>query len=1117
MKKNTPTLLLALLLAPLAAMHAAEFHVAPNGNDSNPGTITQPFATIQVGVNRLQPGDTLLVHGGVYRETITFPRSGTEQKPIMLRSYKDEKVVITGCEPVTGWTLHDAAKNIWKAPMPWTLGTGRNQVFCGDEVLIEARFPNQPSRGLEMPVSGLSKLWPTFGEFANPEPGKQPGRIVSGLLDGQPDNFWKGALYLGIHYGGWSVQTGVIESSKSGEIIVGDRGPIHWSAVHTSTADDGRGMIVGHMNALDQPGEWHWQDDVLYLIPLSGTKPDNVVAKRRQRAFDLSGREQIRVEGVSVHAGSARLQDSADCVFDRCAFEFVSHFTKAGDSTSGDIGIVVSGHDNAFLNSTIRYSAGAGIHLRGLRHTVHNCLINETDYSGHFLFSLYLEGADDFLTGGHTFTYNTLCNVGHSWYGNSPGGSRGRWRSPSLTLANLFAHNHAFNGTLLARDWGSITGRYFSGGNLNGVPGQMIYNVLHECYDPTGMRGKSSVLGIVYLDIGTCDMDIHHNLLWAAPGSLQSAFWYNTCCVNIRDRDNVFHKGFTRTSAELNPGDFPQGKPFRFGYDFTNPPPRPNWPQLNTTRIEAESATGLSGGTEKTPHGLTGLKDGDWFTFENVDLDQGWQSAVLRFASDVREMNTDKSAQKPPRHRKATDPLVLACSASASLRAEAKGYDGASPGISTYWDYCYNIADGAWLKFSQVPLGAGYRRFRVTYGNNSASPRHLEVRLDRTDGPLIGRVALPQTDIPRTALAPGQIQIYQEAVGEVSAEASGTHDVYIVFHSDDKKVVGAFDYFRFEQYRGQIPLQKNEVKIEVRAGGKDGEKLGEFNPSFTGGANVFRETVATLEPRKLAGPQTLAFVVRSATGKPIGAVDWISLEKARQTMDMTALGVEPLKRDGQYVFPEPTYRPLPPDVARLPLRLRQPLRRTFEDYALGSSERGAGVGAEDGVNSVAVTDETAASGKHSLKVTKGSGQKPSYLPYIGYSMEMDEGRLRAGFDLRIEPGAQFIYECRDAALEYKVGPRLSVDAQGWLTANNKRLLQLPHGKWVRFDLVCALGREATGTYDLTIRPSGAAPQQFDGLACPDFKKFYSSVIMSPANGPSVYYLDNVEITPEKTK
>jgi hypothetical protein len=132
--------------------------------------------------------------------------------------------VVSGCEPVTGWTLHDAKKGIWKAPMPWTLGLGRNQVFEDGKITIEARYPNKPAPGLGMYVSDLSPLWPTFGEFSIPNETvkEQPGRIVSKLLDGQPDDYWKGAIYYGVHYEGWASQGGVVESSKPGEITVGE-------------------------------------------------------------------------------------------------------------------------------------------------------------------------------------------------------------------------------------------------------------------------------------------------------------------------------------------------------------------------------------------------------------------------------------------------------------------------------------------------------------------------------------------------------------------------------------------------------------------------------------------------------------------------------------------------------------------------------------------------------------------------------------------------------------------------------------------------------------------------------------------------------------------------------
>jgi hypothetical protein len=789
------TLLTVLLIAPLGALNAAEFHIAPSGNDANPGTEAKPLATLQAGVNKLQPGDTLIVRGGVYRETVTFPRSGAKEKPITLKPYRDEKVVVTGCDPVSGWTHYDAAKNIWKAPMPWTLGTGRNQVFCGDEVLIEARFPNQPAPGLEMPVSGLSRLWPTFGEFANPDPLKQPQRVVSKLLDGQPDDFWKGGLYYGIHYGGWSAQTGVIESSKAGEISVGDRTTQWWSVANNYAADDGRGMIVGHMNALDQPGEWHWQADTLYLIPPSGEKPADVEAKRRQLAFDLSGREHIRIEGIAVRAASARLQDSAQCVFDRCRFEYVSHFTRhyaigqiepTGDNMkSGETGIFVGGHDNAFLNCTVRFSAGAGFHLRGYHHTIHNCLIDEVSYTSHYLNAITDAVADfadyeNFLAGGHAITFNTMRNAGRhffNFYGNGTS-TASRNRGPMDYAATLFAHNYLYNGMLQTRDAGFLTGYYASGGTLNGQNSQVLFNVLHDCYDPWAM--ELDVLGIIYLDAGTCDVTLHHNLLWAAPGSLQRGLYYNTACVDIREHNNVFHKEFTRTCADLKPEDFPEGKPFRFGHDFQNPPAVPHWPQIERQRIEAESSATMSAGVSKTATGLMGLKDGDWFAFDGVDLSAGWQSMVMRFAGDDKAMNTGRAGRTPPRHRKATDPLVL----------EVVAKNGASPEVRTHWTFCHNVTDGAWLKYEQVPLGEGYRRFRVIYGNTSDSPRHLEVRLDRVDGPLAGRVALPRTDKPRG----GAIQVYQEAVGELVPDATGTRDVFLVFHSEDKKLVGEFEF-----------------------------------------------------------------------------------------------------------------------------------------------------------------------------------------------------------------------------------------------------------------------------------------------------------------------------------
>ena len=99
----------------------------------------------------------------------------------------------------------------------------------------------------------------------------------------------------------------------------------------------------------------------------------------------------------------------------------------------------------------------------------------------------------------------------------------------------------------------------------------------------------------------------------------------------------------------------------------------------------------------------------------------------------------------------------------------------------------------------------------------------------------------------------------------------------------------------------------------------------------------------------------------------------------------------------------------------------------FESTPVGQPPAGAGVYVENKGDSIAVTDETAAEGRHSVKIVDAPGLQYAWNPHLAYMPNHGSGTTRCAFDLRIEHGASLSYEWRDSRnAAYSVGPSFTI-------------------------------------------------------------------------------------------
>jgi hypothetical protein len=267
---------------------AADFVVAPAGNDASPGTAAEPFATItrardavraKIAAGLTGPV-TVQVHGGTYRVTqpIVFSEAdgGTEEHSISYVACPGERPVISGGRVIGGWQVQ--ADGTWKTTIAQVKSGEWNfrQLYVDGQRAPRARHPN----------SGYLRVEQTGADR------RTNFRYKSSDLKSYPDVENIELVFL--H--DWSISRvplkSIDESTRTLTVQHQVGGPSRWAVMNWFEPHP-RYYLENSAEFLDEPGEWFLDrttGDLTYF-PRSGERPDKtqIVAPVAEQLLAVRG------------------------------------------------------------------------------------------------------------------------------------------------------------------------------------------------------------------------------------------------------------------------------------------------------------------------------------------------------------------------------------------------------------------------------------------------------------------------------------------------------------------------------------------------------------------------------------------------------------------------------------------------------------------------------------------------------------------------------------------------------------------------------------------------------------------------------------------------------------
>jgi hypothetical protein len=518
---------LLILLCSLPSTRAADFYVATDGNDSNLGTETQPFASLEKArdAGRKLPkttGKRIILRGGSYYN-VNLNVDGWLDGNITFMPYPGEAPVLYGGQPLTNWV--SAGNGSYASALPAfptnvtsavsALTNWQPRMLLADGVMCaRARLPQTGKYHYQ-------SLSNTTLTYTNDFPATTNMELII-------DNSWNDAEMMA---------TGIDSVAKTitlnGTV---SRGP--------NTAGVRSFALVNLPEGMTQDNQFWWDktNNMIVYRPPAGQDPNamTIIVPSTTRMFYLRGQNSpnllnnivfsnLSLSVVNVTIGSGGQDDFGTGYNSAIAFVNCSN-------------LVV---DSCSIYAVAGYAIKSQSSLPSLNSCIKNCIIHDVGVGG-----VSLSGTTDGIA-SHNIVYNTglLCQAGPGIVGSTYGARVDHNTITNCSGAGIVAtyssnavvsFNRVVRCVKALRD---MAGIYTEGVDIT-VYGNYIAEVNGTNSDNGGAWDKC-LFGI-YCDFGSIRPTIASNITYNCTRPFiyhmaTNGVYVNNFYINTRDEDTVIN------------------------------------------------------------------------------------------------------------------------------------------------------------------------------------------------------------------------------------------------------------------------------------------------------------------------------------------------------------------------------------------------------------------------------------------------------------------------------------------------------------------------------------------------------------------------------------------------